>query len=61
MASNKYNTSLKVFKLLQQIYAPKPNTTYFVNRNPRNLEQMTIGYKPTGYHLEKAGKNFWHK
>lgn len=33
----------------------------FTNRNPRNLERMTIGYKPDGYHLEKPGKRFWHK
>lgn len=33
----------------------------FTNRNPRNLERMRIGYKPDGYHIEKPGKNFWHK
>ncbi|XP_066255835.1 large ribosomal subunit protein uL18m [Euwallacea similis] len=34
----------------------------FVNRNPRNLEKMRIGYKPDGYHVEKPGKyNYWHK
>lgn len=37
------------------------NTT-FVNRNPRNLERMRIGYKPNGYHVEKPGKyTYWHK
>lgn len=61
MASNKHNTSLKVFKQLQKLIAPKPDTTYFVNRNPRNLELMKIGYKPDGYHLDKPGKCFWHK
>lgn len=33
----------------------------FVNRNPRNLERMRIGYKPDGYHVDKPGKCFWHK
>jgi large subunit ribosomal protein L18 len=33
----------------------------FVNRNPRNLERMRIGYKPDGYHVEKSGRRFWHK
>ncbi|XP_063923610.1 large ribosomal subunit protein uL18m [Zophobas morio] len=37
------------------------NITDFVNRNPRNLERMRIGYKPDGYHVEKPGKCFWHK
>lgn len=32
-----------------------------VNRNPRNLERMRIGYKPDGFHVEKPGKNYWHK
>ena len=33
----------------------------FHNRNPRNLERLRIAYKPTGYHLEKPGREFWHK
>jgi large subunit ribosomal protein L18 len=33
----------------------------FYNRNPRNLERLRIAYKPTGYHLEAAGREFWHK
>ncbi|KAL1501448.1 hypothetical protein ABEB36_006765 [Hypothenemus hampei] len=34
----------------------------FVNRNPRNLERMRIGYRPDGYHVEKPLKyNYWHK
>ncbi|KAK7870941.1 hypothetical protein R5R35_012161 [Gryllus longicercus] len=31
------------------------------NRNPRNLERMRIAYKPTGFHLEAPGREFWHK
>lgn len=31
------------------------------NRNPRNLERMRIAYKPAGYHLERKGRDFWHK
>jgi hypothetical protein len=33
----------------------------FYNRNPRNLERLRIAYKPAGYHLEVAGREFWHK
>ncbi|KAF7269481.1 mitochondrial ribosomal protein L18 [Rhynchophorus ferrugineus] len=32
----------------------------FINRNPRNLEKLRIGYKPDGYHVDKPGKNYWH-
>jgi len=33
----------------------------FYNRNPRNLERLRIARKPTGYHLEAPGREFWHK
>lgn len=33
----------------------------FVNRNPRNLEKMRIGYKPDGYHVDNPGKCYWHR
>ncbi|XP_035448390.2 39S ribosomal protein L18, mitochondrial [Spodoptera frugiperda] len=33
----------------------------FINRNPRNLEKIRIARKPDGYHLEAAGRKFWHK
>ncbi|XP_045465356.1 39S ribosomal protein L18, mitochondrial [Harmonia axyridis] len=33
----------------------------FINRNPRNLEKLRIGYKPDGYHLEAPGRIYWHK
>jgi hypothetical protein len=33
----------------------------FNNRNPRNLESMRIAWRPTGYHLEAPGREFWHK
>lgn len=33
----------------------------FYNRNPRNLERLRIAYKPSGYHLEAPGREFWHK
>lgn len=38
-----------------------PYGQYVFNRNPRNLEKMRIAYKPAGYHLEKPGREFWHK
>lgn len=31
------------------------------NRNPRNLELLRIARKPAGWHLEKKGREFWHK
>ncbi|KAL5242197.1 hypothetical protein ACI65C_009607 [Semiaphis heraclei] len=34
---------------------------FVYNRNPRNLEKLRIAYKPAGYHLEKPGREFWHK
>ncbi|KAK3908638.1 39S ribosomal protein L18, mitochondrial [Frankliniella fusca] len=33
----------------------------FHNRNPRNLELMTIAQKPEGYHLERFKVSYWHK
>lgn len=33
----------------------------FINRNPRSLEKIRIGYKPDGYHIDKPGKCCWHK
>jgi large subunit ribosomal protein L18 len=39
-----------------------PSYAQFVyNRNPRNLEKLRIAYKPAGYHLDKPGREFWHK
>lgn len=34
---------------------------YLVNRNPRNLEKLSIAYKPDGYHLDNPGRKFWNK
>lgn len=34
---------------------------YMKNRNPRNLERLRIARKPTGFHLDKPDKLFWHK
>lgn len=31
------------------------------NRNPRNLECMTIAHKPTGYNLDKSNNQWWNK
>ena len=30
------------------------------NRNPMNLEKMTIGYKPSGYPMERRNRNYWN-
>ncbi|XP_046387109.1 39S ribosomal protein L18, mitochondrial [Ischnura elegans] len=32
-----------------------------VNRNPRSLEKIRVAYKPKGYHVDKPGRDFWHK
>lgn len=37
------------------------NLPEITNRNPRNLELMTIARKPMGYHLEVKGREYWHK
>ncbi|CAN8015987.1 unnamed protein product [Ixodes persulcatus] len=33
----------------------------YVNRNPRNLEQMLLARKPLGYGLDVPSRTFWHK
>ncbi|CAN7985736.1 unnamed protein product [Ixodes hexagonus] len=33
----------------------------YVNRNPRNLEQMLLARKPLGYGLDVPSRSFWHK
>lgn len=38
-----------------------PYAQFVYNRNPRNLEKLRIAYKPAGYHLDKPGREFWHK
>jgi len=37
------------------------HSQFVYNRNPRNLEKLRIAYKPAGYHLERPGREFWHK
>ncbi|XP_011314213.1 39S ribosomal protein L18, mitochondrial [Fopius arisanus] len=37
------------------------NCTEVSNRNPRNLEMLRIARKPTGYHLERVTRQFWHQ
>lgn len=32
-----------------------------INRNPRNLEQLSLDPKPLGWELEKPTKTFWNK
>lgn len=54
-------TSAHVLRKLKKISLPKDDAVYMINRNPRNLEKLRIGYKPDGYHLEKPGRSFWHK
>lgn len=53
--------SANVARKLTQIFHPKDKNLSFVNRNPRNLEKLRIALKPSGYHLEKPGREFWHR
>lgn len=61
MVQRQITTSKVVLRKVVKTYAASPNEKYFFNRNPRNLEQMTIGYKPAGYPLETTLTSFWHK
>lgn len=54
-------TTQRVFHKLKELYKVTDNAAFLVNRNPRNLEKLRIAYKPSGYHLEQPGRNFWHK
>lgn len=54
-------TTQRVFHKLKELYKVADNASFLVNRNPRNLEKLRIAYKPSGYHLEQPGRNFWHK
>ncbi|XP_017867000.1 PREDICTED: 39S ribosomal protein L18, mitochondrial [Drosophila arizonae] len=53
-------TSARVRHKIKELTTPSADSNYVVNRNPRNLERLRIGYKPTGYHLEKPGRSYWH-
>ncbi|KAH8397015.1 hypothetical protein KR215_007606 [Drosophila sulfurigaster] len=53
-------TSARVLHKIKELTAPASDTTYVTNRNPRNLERLRIAYKPSGYHLEKPGRSYWH-
>ncbi|XP_050308715.1 39S ribosomal protein L18, mitochondrial [Anthonomus grandis grandis] len=65
---------MQVFRICPRLFTPvlqarSASTTkqnneinpVFQNRNPRNLERMRIAYKPDGYHVDKPGRNYWHK
>lgn len=60
-----------IIKLQNDIQLVRRTSTYlqsneeissvFINRNPRNLEKMRIGYKPDGYHVDSPKKCYWHR
>lgn len=54
-------SSKRVFHKIQELNKCTEGVRYIVNRNPRNLERLRLAYKNDGYHLEKPGRNFWHK
>lgn len=51
----------RVLTKLKELTKVCDASKYLINRNPRNLERLRIAYKPSGYHLEKPGRSFWHK
>lgn len=51
----------RILEKVKELTQIEPGATYKINRNPRNLERLRIAYKPSGYHLESPGRNFWHK
>ncbi|XP_055627044.1 39S ribosomal protein L18, mitochondrial [Toxorhynchites rutilus septentrionalis] len=55
------STSKRIFRKIQELNKCRDDLRYLVNRNPRNLERLRIAYKTDGYHLEKPGRNYWHK
>lgn len=53
-------TSARVFHKIKALTTPQADANFVINRNPRNLERLRIAYKPSGYHLEKPGRSYWH-
>lgn len=41
---------------------PPPGVGLYVyNRNPRNLERLSIANKSHGWNMDNEGRTFWHK
>lgn len=57
----KIPVNARILRNIQATIAAKDGQTYFVNRNPRNLENMRIAHKPNGYELDKPGRCFWNR
>lgn len=53
-------TSARVLHKIKALSTPPTEGNVVINRNPRNLERLRIAYKPSGYHLEKPGRSYWH-
>lgn len=54
-------TSAYIGRKIKKLSEAKDGVQYMVNRNPRNLERLRIGYKPDGYRLNKPGHCYWHR
>jgi len=54
-------TNINLKRCMGSIPEDSGHAEFVYNRNPRNLEKLRIAYKPAGYHLEKPGREFWHK
>ncbi|XP_021937462.1 39S ribosomal protein L18, mitochondrial isoform X3 [Zootermopsis nevadensis] len=61
-AGSSYTTSplIALASIATSVVTNKVGPTFY-NRNPRNLERLRIAWRPTGYHLEVPGREFWHK
>lgn len=52
----------KITRLESDIEIEDPNfKSRLINRNPRNLEQMSFEHKPQGFWLEKKAPHYWYK
>ncbi|XP_055596031.1 39S ribosomal protein L18, mitochondrial [Uranotaenia lowii] len=54
-------SSKRIYHKIQELHKATEGVRCMVNRNPRNLERLRIAYRTEGYHLERTGRNFWHK
>nr|XP_018909440.1 PREDICTED: 39S ribosomal protein L18, mitochondrial [Bemisia tabaci] len=56
-----FAASVKTPPTYSEEEVPKFISPIFTNRNPRNLERLTIGDKPEGWNFEKPGRRCWNR
>lgn len=57
----KWPSSPGILKKIKKTIQPGEGEKFLVNRNPRNLEFLRIAVKPSGFALDKPGRNFWNR